>query len=378
MNIIWVTKLTDKDSFRNTQVMLSEALRRKGNDVTLVLARHFSENKEHQQRFIYLPTINVRFLSGLIYGFVLVLSLPSLLKHKKVDIIMVSGDTIWSPFLFFFKFYRIPVILDLRSLPVDTDTVMLKDISLFLSRYVTDGLTTISPELADILRTRYRLIDKKIGIWSSGISKEQFTIAQKNEQRTHDVDMFVLLHHGTYSPTRGIEELIRSLAEVSEPIKKKLKLMLVGIPDTVTQKLTDLSSELHLDAQVEIHPPVNINKIPGYIQACDVGIIPLPPENVWWRVSVPLKTLEYLAMGKPIIATKIPFHQKIFERTTCGVLVDTNSPKDIANAIMYLYQHKDMLPEMGKHGKEIVETYYSWDYKASELESFLKTFQVSE
>jgi len=172
--------------------------------------------------------------------------------------------------------------------------------------------------------------------------------------------------------------LIRSLAEVSEPIKKKLKLMLVGIPDTVTQKLTDLSSELHLDAQVEIHPPVNINKIPGYIQACDVGIIPLPPENVWWRVSVPLKTLEYLAMGKPIIATKIPFHQKIFERTTCGVLVDTNSPKDIANAIMYLYQHKDMLPEMGKHGKEIVETYYSWDYKASELESFLKTFQVSE
>ena len=30
MNIIWLTKLTDKDSFRNTQLMMSEALRKQG------------------------------------------------------------------------------------------------------------------------------------------------------------------------------------------------------------------------------------------------------------------------------------------------------------------------------------------------------------
>ena len=376
MNIIWFTKLTDKDSFRNTQVMLSEALRTQGNEVTLVLARHFTEKKEKQNGILYLPTLNMRILSGLVYGFIISLYLPSLLKNKKVDIIMVSGDTIWSPFLLFFKIYQIPVILDIRSLPIDTDTILLKDISFYLSRYLTDGLTTITPELADVLKKKYHLQDKKIGIWSSGFSKAQFNISQENMTKNHFSDKFVLLHHGTYSPTRGIEELIRSIAEVDDPLKMKLKLLLVGIPQNKIEELTTLCKELDLDEQVEIISPVDISKIPLYIQACDIGIIPLPPNNEWWRVSVPTKTLEYLAMGKPIIATKIPFHQKIFDLATCGVLLETNSPKEIANGIMYLYQNKDKLHEMGNHGKEIVETYYSWERQATELEKFLKTILV--
>ena len=376
MNIIWFTKLTDKDSFRNTQVMISEALRKQGNEVTLILARHFTDKKEHQDGVLYLPTVNVRLLSGLVYGFIISLYLPSLLKNKKVDIIMVSGDTIWSPFLLFFKIYQIPVILDIRSLPIDTDTILLKDISFYLSRYLTDGLTTITPELADVLKKKYHLRDKKIGIWSSGFSKAQFNISQENMTKNHFSDKFVLLHHGTYSPTRGIEELIRSIAEVDDPLKMKLKLLLVGIPQNKIEELTTLCKELDLDEQVEIISPVDISKIPLYIQACDIGIIPLPPNNEWWRVSVPTKTLEYLAMGKPIIATKIPFHQKIFDLATCGILLETNTPKEIANGIMFLYQNKEKLYEMGKHGKEIVETYYSWERQATELEKFLKTILV--
>ena len=41
---------------------------------------------------------------------------------------------------------------------------------------------------------------------------------------------------------------------------------------------------------------------------------------------------------------------------------------------MSLYQNKEKLYDMGKKGKEIVENYYSWESKASELEEFLKQF----
>jgi glycosyltransferase involved in cell wall biosynthesis len=377
MNIIWFTKITDKDTFGNTQLMISDALRKQGNIVTLILARHFTEKKEDQEGTLYLPTIDIRFLSGLIYGFVLSLSLPSLLKQRKADIIIVSGDTIWSPFLLFFKLFRIPVIVDLRSLPVDTETVFLKDISLYLSRYVTDGLTTISPELVNILKTKYHLADKKIGIWSSGFSKNQFPSMQEQLEKDSQKDMLLLLHHGTYSPTRGIEELIQSLAKVDEPIKKKLKLTLVGIPQNKIGELTTLATSLHLQEQIEIIPPVDIKKILTFIQACDIGVIPLPPENEWWRVSVPLKTIEYLAMGKPIIATKIPFHQQIFELATCGVLLETNAPQEIARGITYLYHNKEKLHEMGNRGRELVQTCYSWERQASNLAAFLQTFQGS-
>jgi len=49
MNIIWLTKLTEKDSFRNTQLMMSEALRKQGNEVSLILARNLSEKKDKQK-----------------------------------------------------------------------------------------------------------------------------------------------------------------------------------------------------------------------------------------------------------------------------------------------------------------------------------------
>ena len=177
-----------------------------------------------------------------------------------------------------------------------------------------------------------------------------------------------------YSPSRGIEELIRSIPLVDEPLKEKIKLILVGIPKNKIEEIEHLCKSLNISNQVEIIPPVDIEKIPVYIQSCDVGVIPLPTDNEWWRVSVPLKTLEYLAMGKPIIATNIPFHKKIFDICNCGILLDTNKPNEIAKAIDLLYQRKEKLHDMGQEGKEIVEKYYSWECKAIELEEFLKQF----
>jgi len=374
MNIIWLTKLTEKDSFRNTQLMMSEALRKQGNEVSLILARNLSEKKDKQKGIVYVPTLNVKILSGFLFGFIVFLYLPRLIKNKKVDIIIISGDTIWSPFLLLLKAFKIPLILDMRSLPIDTDTIKLKNISLYLSRYLTDGLTTITPELAEILKKKFHLQDKKIGIWSSGFSKTQFSEPQENILKNHLNDKFVLLHHGSYAPSRGIEELIRSIPLVDTLLKNKIKLILVGIPQNKIEEIGLLCKTLDISDQVEIIPPVDIGKIPAYIRYCDVGIIPLPPDNEWWYVSVPLKTLEYLAMGKPIIATNIPFHQKIFDLCNCGILLNSNTPNEIAEAINVLYQKKEKLSDMGKKGKEIVEKYYSWESKATELEEYLKQF----
>jgi len=108
--------------------------------------------------------------------------------------------------------------------------------------------------------------------------------------------------------------------------------------------------------------------MPTYIQKCDVGVIPLPPENKWWKVSAPLKTLEYLAMAKPIIATNIPFHNRIFEKGSCGILLSSNKKNNLAESIITLYRDKEKLKEMGGNGRRIVEQYYSWEKSGLDLE----------
>jgi glycosyltransferase involved in cell wall biosynthesis len=379
MKILWVTKLTDCDPFKNTQIGLSEALRKRGHVVQLIMAKNVSEKKTNTLEKIYVPTIQCSIVSGIVFGMLIFFYLPILVKKEKIDIIFVDGDSIWSPFFLILKLYDTPVVWDIRSLPIDKERSILHDISLYLSKYIIDEFTTITPELSEILVERYKLKDKKIGIWSSAVSRDIFLKKDGDEINIRDSypNIFIVLYHGTYSPTRGIEDLIRSLSEIDLAVREKIRLLIVGISTIKRDELLRLCEDLKIDRYVEIIPPVEIKKIPSYIRGAHIGVIPLPPKNIWWRVSVPLKTLEYLAMGKPILATNIPFHQKLFDMCECGLLVNSNNPKDLANGIISLYHNRDKLDEMGKRGKEMVEKFYTWDHQALILEKFFQTILES-
>ena len=51
--------------------------------------------------------------------------------------------------------------------------------------------------------------------------------------------------------------------------------------------------------------PVPFEKIAGYLRVIDVGITPYV-DSAFNRASFPLKTLEYLAAGKPVVSTDLP------------------------------------------------------------------------
>jgi glycosyltransferase involved in cell wall biosynthesis len=143
------------------------------------------------------------------------------------------------------------------------------------------------------------------------------------------------------------------------------------MPEKIIKKLIKLSNDKGVEKQVNILPKVKYEKIRNYLKISDIGIIPLPPEIKWWRVSAPLKTLEYLAAKKPIIATNIPFHCKIFEKVNCGILIKSGSPETIAIAIKKIYENKNELKKMGEDGRKIVEKYYTWEVMAEKMEKFL-------
>ncbi|HEC81218.1 MAG TPA: glycosyltransferase WbuB [Thermoplasmatales archaeon] len=372
MNILWINKITDREYWRTTQLELSKSLRKRGNKVTLIMARNFGEKKTMEKDdIIYLPTLSHFLLSGLFFGLALVFYLFLVIHKEKIDVIIIDGTSVWLPFVLPLKLFNIPLVLDVRDLPVEKNSSLFFSISLHIGRYFVDELTTITPELEEILRKRYHLSDKKIGIWPSGVSMERFGYSNQ-PLNTKGLNKFTLLYHGSYGKGRGIENLILAIGKLKKEVREKVRLLLVGIPVEDQGRFLRLCERVGVKKHVEILPVVEHEKIPYYIHLSDVGVIPLPPDKVWWRVSVPLKTLEYLAMGKPVIATSIPFHRRLFEKGECGVIIDTNSPEALADAITYLYRNKEKLRVMGKTGREIVEKNYTWDDAAFKLEGFLK------
>jgi len=376
MNILWINKISDTESWRTTQIELSKSLRKRGHNVVLVMAKNIGGKKpNNNDNITYLPTTSHTFFSGLIFGIIITFYFPLIIRKKNTDIIMIDGTSVWLPFIITLKLLGIPLILDIRTLPIKEKSLLSFDMPLYFSKYIIDGLTTITPELEEILRKKYRLQNKKIGIWPSGVSTEIFMKSDNDSNIDYKTDSnkFIIVHHGSHGGLRGIENLIKSIGELDNSLRKKTNLLLVGVPKVKMIEYSELCKKIGVTEQVKIFSIVEYKKIPSFIKSSDVGIIPLAPDQEWWKVSVPLKTLEYLGMGKPIIATNIPFHQRIFNKGKCGVLINTNSPKALSDAIAYLYKNRGSLDEMGRTGREIVKSCYTWDSIAFEVERFIKT-----
>ena len=83
-----------------------------------------------------------------------------------------------------------------------------------------------------------------------------------------------------------------AITEMDLVLKNKIRLLIIGMPIKKIKDLSKLSEKEGVKEQVNILPKVEYSKITQFLKIADVGIIPLPPENIWWRVSAPLKTLE--------------------------------------------------------------------------------------
>lgn len=111
-----------------------------------------------------------------------------------------------------------------------------------------------------------------------------------------------------------------------------------------------------LDApNVRLLGPRPYAELPAYVQAFDVGIIPYV-ENDWTRAVDPLKLLEYLAAGVPIVSSPLPEVMKYAHAVTTAPLGDA-----FAAAV------RDVVRGGGKARGETarrVASEHSWDRRA--------------
>jgi glycosyltransferase involved in cell wall biosynthesis len=128
----------------------------------------------------------------------------------------------------------------------------------------------------------------------------------------------------------------------------------------------------NLQGNVIIDGPVDHAEVPKYIEMCDAGIIPIPPLP-YWKHQCPIKLLEYLAMGKAVIATDMDAIREVVGDSKCTIYLSSTGPTGIAQAIMYAYDNRVHLKKWGSYGRKIVEDRHSWEKVARDLEDCLLT-----
>ena len=85
----------------------------------------------------------------------------------------------------------------------------------------------------------------------------------------------------------------------------------------------------------------------------------------------PVKVFDYLACGRPVIASAIPSVSAIFSIEAGVALVPPDDPVSLAEAVVALLDDRERQFHMAKQGRRFIEQDYSWMHLTTRLKEWL-------
>lgn len=80
----------------------------------------------------------------------------------------------------------------------------------------------------------------------------------------------------------------------------------------------------------------------SYTTSCDVGLCLVEPISFSYELALPNKLFEYIQAKIPVVATRLPAIEKIFQSHNLGILIETKtSPKELAEKIIFVANNKE-------------------------------------
>ncbi len=144
--------------------------------------------------------------------------------------------------------------------------------------------------------------------------------------------VFRLMTHGTLVERYRVQTLIKAVPDILKEIPQ-LKVEIVGDGEYQT-KLEELARSVGVTDCVNFVGRVPFREIPSHIAAADVCVVAIPTGV---NPAIPLKLLEYLAMGKPIVVNTFPTIQAYFDNTTM-MFFRPDDEHDLARCVVELYR----------------------------------------
>jgi len=115
------------------------------------------------------------------------------------------------------------------------------------------------------------------------------------------------------------------------------------------------------------------DEIPDYLENADIGIFPVAVENRFTEAKFPVKILEFMAKGIPVVATRFGEAKRIIENGKDGILVDNE--EDFLKAILKLSENPSLREEIGIQARGKIENNYKIEQQTRKLVSIFENAQ---
>jgi glycosyltransferase involved in cell wall biosynthesis len=177
---------------------------------------------------------------------------------------------------------------------------------------------------------------------------------------------------GTFQTWHGLESLLDALEKLAREFPS-LRALLVG---PYFGPVREKARSMGLLGRCVFTGPVAYEDVAGYVNACQVMVAPYDPRRSRIRsergIGSPLKVLEYMACGKPVVTSDLEPTNRIPGLGNAALLVPPGDSGAITGALRTLFLDPGLANRMGLAGRMLVEQGYSWRKFASGLHGILE------
>lgn len=160
---------------------------------------------------------------------------------------------------------------------------------------------------------------------------------------------FRIMTHGVILYSYGNQTIIRSVPHLLQKIPQ-IEVSIVGSGEYLNE-LVKLAHELGVENHVRFTGMIPHSKIPALIADADIGIVPKLVD-----LMLPTKLMEYVAMGKPVIAAAQPTIKAYFSDDSI-MYFKPGDEQDLARCILQLYSQPAEQKSMVSRAFELYERY---------------------
>lgn len=235
-------------------------------------------------------------------------------------------------------------------------------------RTQADGTTVISGALRDRALKLGVSPDSLVNL-PQGCDPDFIRPIQKQVARAQlgiPLDDFVVGYRGTIT-VKEVDLLMQTLVIAKSQIPR-LRFFAGNVVVTSSTISFRQSADQYWGEWITETGRVPVDQLSLHLAVCDVFILPMTIKSVLNNAKWPSKINDFLAAGRPIVATQVSEVAALFKEDI-GIVTD-DDPRSLANALVQIAQNPVRTEYFGRQARALAEGKLNWMGIVEQLEAF--------
>jgi len=158
---------------------------------------------------------------------------------------------------------------------------------------------------------------------------------------------FRLFHHGQILRRYNFETALEGFSIASKQVPS-LEMDIYGDGEKqYLEEIKDWVSSRGWSDRIRFHDRVPVEQIPDLIRQADLGLVPCKKDVFVDKVMLPVRLLEYVAMGLPSICSRVGTVESYFDDSEVAYYKN-NDPAELASQIVGLYKNPGLREQLAR------------------------------